>query len=67
MYISKYKELSFGEKNLLQMTEDLLVQEIQIVCQKDKQSIVNDLKEPFRTYFAPGIEHAHEQAATPII
>lgn len=32
-HISTYKELSFGEKNLLQQTEGLLVEEISLVTQ----------------------------------
>lgn len=43
-YISSYKELSFGEKNLLQQTEMLLAQEISLVKKVGEDSTVEQLR-----------------------
>jgi CarD family transcriptional regulator len=51
MYVSKQKELSFGEKNLLHTVEELLVQEIQLITKKDKDSVIQDIKDPFKQFF----------------
>ncbi|MBD3231152.1 hypothetical protein GF322_00665 [Candidatus Dependentiae bacterium] len=51
MFVSQQKELSFGEKNLLQIAEDLLVQEIQFITNKDRDLIINELQEPIKQYF----------------
>ncbi|MCK4265170.1 hypothetical protein KAW80_02305 [Candidatus Babeliales bacterium] len=48
MYISKYKELSFGEKNLLQSIEELLIQEIGVVRNKDRSEVIRELRAPFQ-------------------
>lgn len=66
MYISKYKELSFGEKNLLQTAEDLLVQEFQTVLQKDKDFILQILHEPFKNFFATDLRNAEQFSSTSI-
>lgn len=50
MHTAKYKELSFGEKNLLQVAEDLLLQEILIVKNKDRDVIVQELRNPFKQF-----------------
>ncbi len=47
MYITKQKELSFGEKTLLTLVEDLIVQEIVTVRKVEKEAIVQILKAPF--------------------
>lgn len=51
-HISSQKELSFGEKNLLQQTEALLVEEISIVQQTGEEKTIEHL----RSYF----KHMHE-------
>jgi len=45
--ISKYKELSFGEKNLLQQTEALLAQEISIVHDVEENKAIESLRSLF--------------------
>ena len=47
MHISKQKELSFGEKTLMTLVEDLIVQEILTVKKTEKELIVQQLKTPF--------------------
>ena len=46
-YISKFKELSFGEKNLLLKTESLLVEEISAAEQVDEEKAVERLRSIF--------------------
>lgn len=48
-YLSFAKELSFGEKNLLQQTETLLAEEIATVC---NSALANEL-ERMRSFFVP--------------
>ena len=54
MHLTKYKELSFGERNLLQLAEDLIVQEILIVQHKKRSDIVKDLRSKFQDISFPG-------------
>ena len=46
-YIAAEKELSFGEKNLLQQTEGLLAQEISLVKKVDHDKAIQDLRSLF--------------------
>ena len=48
MYVSQQKDLSFGERTLLQTTEDLLVQELQAIKNIDKEMIVQEIRAPFK-------------------
>lgn len=48
MYVAKQKELSFGERALLQTTEELISQEIQLVRDIDRSNIIQELRSPFR-------------------
>ena len=50
MFVAKQKDLSFGERNLLQMAEDLLVQEIEIVIASDRDSVLRQIRRPFKGY-----------------
>ena len=50
MFVAKQKELSFGERNLLQMAEDLLSQEIEIVNNNDRDSVLRQIRSPFKEY-----------------
>ena len=50
MFVAKQKELSFGERNLLQLAEDLLVQEIEIVTTKDRSIVLNQIRSQFKDY-----------------
>lgn len=64
MYVSKQKELSFGERALLQSTEELILQEIQLVRDIQKSDIVQELRSPFRKLMidTPENMYAHEQS-----
>lgn len=48
MHTAQQKDLSFGERTLLQTTEDLLVQEIQIVRNSERDLVIQDLRIPFK-------------------
>ncbi len=53
-HIAKQKELSFGEKNLLQQTEHLLVEEISIVNKVGEDKAIEHLRSIFKiTPFSP--------------
>ena len=43
-YISRYKELSFGEKNLLLQTENLLVEEISLIQSLTQDKTMENLR-----------------------
>jgi CarD family transcriptional regulator len=47
-YIAAKKELSFGEKNLLQQTETLLVEEIALVINIDEEKAIESLRSVFK-------------------
>ncbi len=47
-YIAAKKELSFGEKNLLQQTETLLVEEISLVTKVDEEKATENLRSLFK-------------------
>ncbi len=47
-YIAAKKELSFGEKNLLQQTETLLVEEIAIVAKINEEKAIESLRSAFK-------------------
>lgn len=48
MHIAQYKDLSFGERTLLQSAEDLINQEMQVVMDETKESVVALLRNPFK-------------------
>ena len=50
MNIAQQKELSFGEKKILQIAEELLVQEIQVVTGHDAQAVLSQLHAPFKQF-----------------
>jgi CarD family transcriptional regulator len=52
MLISFQKDLSFGEKNLLHMTEELLAQEILTVRNQDKSDVIQELRAPFKQFIS---------------
>ncbi len=51
MYIAQMKDLSFGERTLLQNIEELVVQELQIVKNVDKELVVQEIRSPFKQLF----------------
>ena len=50
-YISRFKELSFGEKNLLLKTEALLAEEISAAEKVDAEKAIEKLRSPFVPFF----------------
>lgn len=48
MHTSQHKDLSFGERALLQTTEELLAQEIQVVKNNERELVVQELRIPFK-------------------
>jgi len=50
MHISQQKELSFGEKTLLQLSEDLLSQEIMVVKNIDRSTSLELIRAPFKQF-----------------
>lgn len=50
MHVSEQKELSFGERNLLQITEELIVQELQIIKAVDREKVVEEIRTPFKKF-----------------
>lgn len=48
MYISQQKELSFGERMLLQSIEELIAQEIQSGKQINREEVIQELRCPFK-------------------
>ena len=50
MFVAKQKELSFGERNLLQLTEDLIAQEIEVVMKNNRDTVLRQIRSPFKEY-----------------
>lgn len=50
MFVAKQKELSFGERNLMQLTEDLIAQEVEVVMDNDRDSVLRQIRSPFKEY-----------------
>ena len=65
MHVSRQKELSFGEKTLLQTTEDLLTQELHVVQGRSREEIIEELRSSFRSFFPLG-EPVHHVPASAI-
>ncbi|MBL4588420.1 hypothetical protein JKY79_03680 [Candidatus Babeliales bacterium] len=63
MYITKQKELSFGEKALLTLVEDLIVQEVITVRGVEKEQIIQELKTPFMGQEFSGAQPKEESAS----
>ena len=51
MHIAQIKDLSFGERTLLQNIEELIVQELQVVKNIDRELIVQEIRSPFKQLF----------------
>lgn len=60
-YISQQKELSFGEKNLLNQTETLLAEEISIVQKVDSDQAVEHLRSMFNFVERQDSNRGHSQ------
>ncbi|MBD3273318.1 hypothetical protein GF385_03135 [Candidatus Dependentiae bacterium] len=50
MCVAQQKELSFGERKLLMLAEDLLCQEIQVVTSQTQSSVLDQLHAPFKQF-----------------
>jgi len=62
MYIAQHKELSFGEKSLLQTTEELLAQEIMVVKNVDRSAALEMVRVPFKQFivnYSPSSQHGN--------
>lgn len=64
MYVSQQKDLSFGERTLLQTTEDLLVQELQAVKNIEKEVIIQEIRMPFKQLLFQDKSYQRETAPT---
>jgi len=50
MYASQEKELSFGERNILHLTEELISEEIRSIRKRDKDEVLQELRTPFKQF-----------------
>ncbi|MFA5307344.1 MAG: CarD family transcriptional regulator [Candidatus Babeliales bacterium] len=50
MHVAQQKDLSFGERAVLQTTEDLIVQEIQVVRNDKRENVMQELRNPFKRF-----------------
>lgn len=50
MHVAQQKDLSFGERTLLQTTEELLLQEMQVILNKDRDYVIQELRSPFKQF-----------------
>ena len=50
MHTSFEKELSFGERNILHITEELIAEEMQQIRKKEKDAILQELRSPFKQF-----------------
>ena len=50
MHIAQQKDLSFGERTVLQNTEELIIQEIQVIKAKEREMIIHLLRNPFKQF-----------------
>ena len=65
MYIGQHKELSFGEKTLLQTTEELLAQEIMVVKDIDRSAALEMVRMPFKQFivnYSPFGQHGTQNS-----
>ncbi len=50
MYVAQQKDLSFGERTLLQITEELIAQEMQVIKNSDRELVIQELRTPFKQF-----------------
>lgn len=50
MHTARYKELSFGEKSLLETAEELLIQEVQAIRGTMLEEVLDELRSPFKQF-----------------
>lgn len=51
MHIAQIKDLSFGERTLLQNIEELILQEVQVVKNSDRELVAQEIRSPFKQLF----------------
>lgn len=51
MHIAQMKELSFGERTLLQNIEELIVQELKVIKNVEKELVVQEIRAPFKQLY----------------
>lgn len=61
MYVAQQKELSFGEKGLLQTAEDLLSQELMVVRNIEHSDALELLRAPFKQFVVNYSSPHHQQ------
>ncbi len=50
MYVAQQKDLSFGERTLLQITEELIAQEMQVIKNLNRELVIQELRTPFKQF-----------------
>lgn len=50
MHIAQFKDLSFGERSVLQNTEELIVQELEVVTKSPRDEVLHMLRSPFKQF-----------------
>lgn len=63
MHIAQQKDLSFGERTILQTIEDLLAQEIQIVVTQDREIVLQWLRMPFKQFIFHDRTFLHQEVS----
>ena len=64
MHISKQKELSFGEKTLRSLVEELLAQEIMVVKKIERPDVLQELRNPFKQIVMSQVQSRKTPAST---
>lgn len=52
MFVAKQKELSFGERSLLQLAEDLIAQEVEVASSVNRDVVLRQIRSPFKEYMS---------------
>jgi len=66
MNIAQQKDLSFGERNILSVLEELISQELQVVLNKEKDEVLQIIRSPFKQYiFESDDRFTQETSALP--
>jgi CarD family transcriptional regulator len=66
MYVAQHKDLSFGERNLLQTTEELLAQELQVVQNQERELVIQLLRGPFKQFVFHERNAAMQESTSPV-
>ena len=66
MYVSQQKDLSFGERALLQAAEELLIQELQIIKSIDREAIIQEIRNPFKKFLYYTNKSLHQEGVSSV-